>query len=151
MLLHLQKYNLEVKYKSGNKLYLVDTLSMTTELKDYILKCDAHRKTPGKEPLQQHEFTDHPWSKVGIDLCEFQGRTLVVLVDYHSNFIEVERITKLMISGVSKVLMTMFSRYGVPDQVVSDNGPQLNSGALPHNEDLNTSQHLHATPNQMKR
>ena len=87
---------------------------MTTELKDYILKCDvclAHRKTPGKEPLQQHEFTDRPWSKVRIDLCEFHGRTLVVLVDYHSNFIEVERITKLTTSKVSKVLITMFSRY----------------------------------------
>lgn len=103
---------------------------MTTELKDYILKCDvclAHRQTPGREPLQQHEFPDRPWSKVGIDLCEFQGRTLVVLVDYHSNFIEVERITKLTTSGVSKVLMTMFSRYGVPDQVMSDNGPQFSS------------------------
>ena len=62
-----------------------------------------------------------------IDLCEFQGRTLVVLVDYHSNFIEVERITNLTTSGVSKVLMTMFSRYGVPDQVMSDNGPQFSS------------------------
>ena len=104
--------------------------SMTTELKDYISKChicSAHRQTPGKEPLQQHEFPDRLWSKVGIDLCEFQGRTLLVLVDYHSNFIEVEHITKPTTSGVSKVLMTMFSRYGVPDQVMSDNGPQFSS------------------------
>ena len=103
---------------------------MTTELKDYISKCEvclAHRQTPGKGPLQQHEFPNRPWSKVGIDLCEFQGRTLVVLVDYHSNFIEVERITNLTTSGMSKVLMTIFSRYGVPDQVMSDNGPQFSS------------------------
>ena len=89
--------------------------------------CLAHRQTPGREPLQQHEFPDRPWSKVGIDLCEFQRRTLVVLVDYHSNFIEVECITKLTTSGVSKVLMTMFSRYGIPEQVTSNNGPQFSS------------------------
>ena len=99
---------------------------MTTELKDCDI-CLAYRQTPSKEPLQQHEFTERPWSKVGIDLCDFHGRTLLVLVDYHSNFIEVERITSLTTSGVSKVLMTMFSRYGVPDQVMSDNGPQFSS------------------------
>ena len=66
---------------------------MTTELKDFITKCDiclAHRYSSGKEPLQQHEFADCPWSKVGADLCELQGRTLLVVVDYYSNFIEVE-------------------------------------------------------------
>ena len=103
---------------------------MATELKDYISTCDvclAHRRTPCKEPLLQHEFPDRPWSKVGIDLCEFQGRTLLVMVDYYSNFMEVERITKTTTSGVSKILMDMFSRYGVPDQVMSDNGPQFSS------------------------
>ena len=159
MLVHLQKYNLEVKYKRGDTLFLADTLSrahrakmhvlqqelifkgqrlvvpvsmrknmmiavhsthigiegclrrardsiywacMTTELKDYISKCDiclAYRQTPSKEPLQQHEFTERSWSKVGIDLCDFHGRTLLVLVDYHSNFIEVEWITSLTTSG----------------------------------------------------
>ena len=100
---------------------------MTTELKDYLSKCDiclAYRQTPSKEPLEQHVFKGT--SLVGIDLCEFQGHTLLALVDYHSNFIEVERITNLT-SGVTKVLMTMFSRYGVPDQVMSDNGPQFSS------------------------
>ena len=103
---------------------------MTAELKDYISKCDiclAYRQTLSKEPLQQHQFTKCPWSKVGIDLCDFHGRTLLVLVDYHSNFIEVERITSLTTSGLSKVLMTMFSRYGVPDQVMLDNGLQFSS------------------------
>ena len=103
---------------------------MATELKDYISTCDvclAHRRTPCKEPLLQHKFPDRPWSKVGIDLCEFQGHTLLVMVDYYSNFMEVERITKTTTSGVSKILMDMFSRYGVPDQVMSDNGPQFSS------------------------
>ena len=33
---------------------------------------------------------DRPWAMVGVDLCESQGRTLVVLVDCYSNFVEVE-------------------------------------------------------------
>ena len=46
---------------------------MSTELKEYISKCDvclAHRASPGKEPLLQHEVVEHPWSKISADLCE---------------------------------------------------------------------------------
>ena len=43
---------------------------MSTELREYILKCDisqAHRNQPGKEPLQQHEVIERPWAKLGAD------------------------------------------------------------------------------------
>ena len=56
---------------------------MSTELKGYISKCDvcmSYRASPGKEPLQQHKFAAHPWSKVGADLCDLQGRTLLVVI-----------------------------------------------------------------------
>ena len=103
---------------------------MTSELKDYISKCDiclAHRASPGNEPLLQHEFIACPWSKIGADLCELHGRTLLVVCDYYSNFIEVERINKVTTRGVIKALNSIFSRYGAPDVVISDNGPQFDS------------------------
>ena len=85
----------------------------------------AHRDTPSKEPLQQHDFVARAWSKVGADLCDLQGRTLLVVSDYYSNFIEVKNISRLNTGGVSKALKTMFSRYGIPDELVTDNGPQF--------------------------
>ena len=68
-----------------------------------------------------------PWSKLGADLCDFYGRTLLVVCDYYSNFIEVENATRANTSGVAKALKAMFSRYRVPDVLVLDNGPQLSS------------------------
>lgn len=103
---------------------------MPSELKEYITKCDicmAHRSMPAKEPIVQHEFAARPWSKVGADLCDLQGRTLLVVCDYYSNFIEVESITRATTAIVSKALKTMFARYGVPDVLISDNGPQFAS------------------------
>lgn len=101
--------------------------SMSTELKEYISRnvilCISHRASPSKEPLQQHEFAPCPWSKVGADLCDFYGCTLLVVCDCYSNFIEVENITRANTGGVAKVLKSMFSRYGVPNVLVSDNGP----------------------------
>ena len=103
---------------------------MSTELKEYVSKCDvcmAYRAQPGKETLQQHEFVARPWAKVGADLCDFQSRTLLVVCDYFSNFIEVESIQSVTTRGVSKALKIMFARYGSPDVLVTDNGPQFSS------------------------
>jgi transposase InsO family protein len=101
---------------------------MSAELKEYISKCDvclAYRNSPGKEPLVQHEVVARAWSKVGADLCELNGRTLLVIVDYYSNFIEVARVTSTTTRSIVKELKAMFARYGVPDVLVTDNGPQF--------------------------
>lgn len=103
---------------------------MATELKAYVTKCDvcmAHRSTPQKETLTSHEFSPRPWSKVGADLCELHGRNLLVVVDYFSNFIEVENLHTTTTLAVSKALKIMFARYGVPDILMTDNGPQFSS------------------------
>ena len=70
---------------------------MATELKEYISKCDVcmtYRAMPSKESMQQHEFAPRPWAKVGADLCDNNGLTLLVVCDYFSNFIEVETFSR---------------------------------------------------------
>ena len=101
---------------------------MSTELKEYVAKCDvcmSYRAMPGKETLLSHEFVARPWAKVGADLCDFKGRTLLVVCDYFSNFIEVESLQSVTSRGVCKALKIMFARYGSPDTLVTDNGPQF--------------------------
>ena len=103
---------------------------MATELKQYISKCDVcmtYRAMPSKEPIQQHEFTPHSWTKVGADLCDGNGRTRLVVCDYFSNFIEVETLQSITTRGVSRALKGLFARYRVPDTLVTDNGPQFSS------------------------
>ena len=51
--------------------------------------------------------------------------TVLTICNYYGNFIEVERIANITIGVVTKALKTQFARYGVPDMVVSDNGPQF--------------------------
>ena len=108
---------------------------MTAEIKDYVGKCDIclmHRASQGKEPLMQHQFADRPWSKVGADMCELPGHMLLVVVDYYSNFVEVECVHRATTSRVTKVLRPLFARYGVPDVLFTDNGPQFDSSEFKH-------------------
>lgn len=103
---------------------------MTTELKEYITKCEvclAHRSAQTKEPLLQHEFVARPWSKVGADLCDHDGRTLLVVSDYYSNYIEVAHLTSITSRAVIKELKKVMATFGIPDTLVTDNGPQFSS------------------------
>ena len=103
---------------------------MTTEIKEYISRCDVcltHRNSQGKELILQYEFTARPWAKVAADLCEFDNTILLVVSDYYSNYIEVARLNNLTTRGVVKELKEIFARFGVPDGLVTDNGPQFSS------------------------
>ena len=103
---------------------------MATELQEYILKCDiclSHCVSQGKEPLIQHDITDRPWVKIGANICELRGRALLVVCDYYSNYIEVENLHKTTTSSVTKALKILFARYGIPDTLATENGPQFAS------------------------
>ena len=53
---------------------------MSSEIKDYVSNCSVCN------------ITQHPWSKVATDLFSINGDNFVVIVDYYSNFIEVEQV-----------------------------------------------------------
>ena len=95
---------------------------MAAELRQYISKCDiclAHRDRQAKEPLLQHEVVARPWAKVAADLCEADNRTLLVISDYYSNFIEVARLKTVTSRTVIKEMKAVFARYGIPDVLVT--------------------------------
>ena len=95
---------------------------MTTQVKDYISKCEvclSHRSAPPREPLRQHDFVARPWSKIGADLCQIDGRTLLVVCDYFSNLIEVARLNTVTTRSVLRELLPMFARFGLPDVLVT--------------------------------
>jgi len=103
---------------------------MNSELREFIGSCDvclSYRPDLPKEPLLSHEVPSRPWAKIAADLCEFDGRQLLVVVDYFSNFIEVERLHTTTTRAVTRVLSAMLARYGSADTLVTDNGPQFTS------------------------
>ena len=61
----------------------------------------------------------------GADLCDAQGRTLLVVCNYFSGLIEVECLQSTTSSAVSKALRVLFTDYGIPNVLAMDNGPQF--------------------------
>lgn len=77
--------------------------------------------------LISHDIPDRPWAKVGCDLFTFDDNNYVVTVDCYSNFWEIDYLQNTKASTVIQKLRAQFARHGIPDTVISDNGPQFTS------------------------
>ena len=81
-----------------------------------------HAESPCPTPLPSH-----PWEKVGADLCTFNNRNYLVLVDYYSRWIEIKLLSITSTSAVVNQCQKIFAVHGIPDEFHSDNGPQFAS------------------------
>lgn len=93
--------------------------------------CEGCQRFPTpqrKTPLTPHELPVRPWQKVGLDLAEVEGRSLVVLVCYYSNFIIVGELkNNPTTKSVLMVIRKAFTEFGVCDILVSDSDPLFRS------------------------
>ena len=80
--------------------------------------CQMYHNKPHAEPLINHHIKD-----VGIDLFEYQGEHYLVIVDYYSKYPEVVRMHSTSSIEVINQLKQIFGKHGIPQIVVSDNGP----------------------------
>ena len=77
------------------------------------------------EPLMQTELPDRPWQRLGADIFTLRMKKYLVVVDYYSRFIEVANLTLTKSVDVTIHLKSIFARHGVPEILVTDNGPQF--------------------------
>ncbi|KAK0140295.1 hypothetical protein N1851_022770 [Merluccius polli] len=89
--------------------------------------CSQH-KAEHREPLLTTPVQDRPWQRVGTDLFFWEKKTYLLIVDYFSRYLEVAHLYVASSETVVAALKDVFGRHGVPETVMSDNGPQY-SGA----------------------
>ena len=103
---------------------------MSSQIQDVIsscVTCDMYQRKNQKEPLIPHSVPDRPWSKLGIDIFELHGKQYLLIVDYYSGFIELDFLSHTTAKQVIIHCKAQFSRHGIPDVLISDNGPQFSS------------------------
>ena len=82
------------------------------------------------EPLIPSPFPQQPWQRVGTDLFKWKKTDYLLVVDYYSRFIEIAKLTSTTAVGVISHLKSIFAHHGIPEVVVSDNGPQYSSAVF---------------------
>ena len=91
-------------------------------------QCIKTRKAPAVAPLSPWPLPTAPWHRIHIDFATHQSNHYLIVVDAHSKWPEVIGPMKTTTAeSTANALRSIFSRYGLPTQVVSDNGPPFSS------------------------
>jgi hypothetical protein len=83
-------------------------------------------------PLQMSELPSKPWQKLS---CDFygplpNGHQYLVIMDDFSRFPVVEEVSSTASKFVIPALDRVFSEFGIPEVLKSDNGPPFNGGEI---------------------
>lgn len=109
--------------------------------------CQVSRNLPAKAPLHPWAWPTSPWERIHVDFAgPVQGKMMLVVVDAHSKWPEVLTLTSTTAARTIAALREMFSRYGLPKQLVSDNGPQFTSQEFACFMARNGVKHIRTSP-----
>ncbi|XP_037505621.1 uncharacterized protein LOC119381945 [Rhipicephalus sanguineus] len=112
---------------------------MHKDVENFVASCDICQKTTNrgsarKVPLERMPLVDTPFRKVAIDiLCPLKPTTrrgnkyILTLVDYATRFPEAIALPSIESERVAEALLKIFSRVGVPEEMLSDRGSNFTS------------------------
>ena len=106
------------------------------DVQRYCRSCDACQKTSSKGkqnkvPLVTTPHIEEPMSRVVVDLIGPLPRSdkgdkyILTLVDYATRFPEAKALSGITAEQVSEALPEIFSRLGIPKEIISDQGTQF--------------------------
>ena len=92
-------------------------------------KCCESRENPPNAPLHPWEFPERPWQRLHVDLAgPFLNKMWLIVMVAHSQWPEVFHLSQNSTSAsVIVKIRECITRFGIPDQIVSDNGTQFTS------------------------
>ena len=114
------------------KLHAKETVywpGLNDQLEKLVLNCELclkysyskHKQEPSLSLGQ--EVSLHPWTKLVTDIFHFEGASYLLVVDYTSRFPVVHKLTSVSGQHIANQCNLIFSEYGWPETLVSNNGP----------------------------
>ena len=111
------------------------------------LPCLSVKPSPPKSPLNPWIWPSKPWSRIHIDFAgPLNAKSYLIIVDAHSKWPEVFEMSSTTTSKTIDVLRHVFAIHGLPDHLVSDNGPQFTSMEYQHFLRCNSIKHTRTAP-----
>ncbi|CAL9697210.1 unnamed protein product [Knipowitschia caucasica] len=112
------------------------------------LACQSNTPITQNEPLRMSPLPEAPWHNVSADFYGPlpTGEYLLVITDDYSRYPIVETVRSTSAGTVIPVMDKVFSVFGIPRVVKTDNGPPFNSDAFSQFADYLGFHHRKITP-----
>ena len=93
------------------------------ELAKSCTSCQAIQTSPAAAPLHPWVWPDAPWKRLHMDFAgPFIGKMFFIIIDAHSKWPEVITMSATTAKHTINALWSVFAHFGLPEQLVSDNG-----------------------------
>ncbi|XP_044180075.1 uncharacterized protein K02A2.6-like [Acropora millepora] len=101
---------------------------LDSDIEQIVRNCEVCQTTHGKAPLT----SDNRWiwphragQRVYVDYCgPLDGKSFLVIKDAKSKWIKVLPMSSTTAEATVQALRVVFSTHGLPEEIVSDNGPR---------------------------
>lgn len=108
--------------------------------------CQAVQPAARPVPLHPWSYPARCWSRVHVDFASKGAHVFLVLIDSFSKWIEVWVMSSTSTTKTLEKLRGAFSAYGLPEVLVSDNGPQFTSAEFADFMNANGVKHIRTPP-----
>ena len=89
-------------------------------------KCQQIQPSPPAAPLQPWIWPTRPWSRLHVDYAgPIETKMFLIVIDAHSKWIEAFPMSTATAFTTIQRLRQLFAQFGIPESLVSDNGPQF--------------------------
>ncbi|XP_062599575.1 uncharacterized protein LOC134261133 [Saccostrea cucullata] len=131
---------------------------LQTDVKLFCRSCDICQRTiqkgkVSKYPLQKMPLIDVPFKRVAVDIVgpihpitDKGNRYILTLVDFATRYPEAVPLPSIETERVAETLIDIFSRIGVPEEMLSDMGSQFTSSIMREVSRLLSLNQLTTTP-----
>ncbi|CAM1301398.1 Uncharacterised protein g2956 [Pycnogonum litorale] len=109
--------------------------------------CQEFAKIPPKATKLEWSWPTGPWKRLHLDFAgPFLNKSFLVLVDAYSKYLDVIPMNKITSTETINALRHVFSVFGLPEHIVTDNGTAFTSEVFKHFLSMNDIQHTLTPP-----
>ncbi|XP_042148311.1 uncharacterized protein K02A2.6-like [Ixodes scapularis] len=87
--------------------------------------CQLTQNAPPRVPLLTWGWPTRRWQRVHLDFAYRDQNWFLIVVDAHSKWVEVFLTSSTTTKCTIERLRSVFAAFGLPEEVVTDNGPQF--------------------------
>ena len=123
------------------------------DIVEYVKRCKTctqHKATQHIHPMLPRDVPETPWQDLAADFFNFKGKEYLLVADTFSKYPFAFRMTTKTAETVIQKFTQLFSQYGSPKSLTTDNGPPFSSEVFDQFLSTQRVEHITSSPHYPK-